>query len=164
MAESPRTIHLQQLSDQAMNALDNPSLDESAYNRKSSKQAKAIRFGVPLTAKHSTVQTPEDSVHNAHAPMQPRLPNHILQQTSSILGREEEPPPTEQTIHLPSYADINSFEQFNFPEDRVDPTKLRIQNNLKVGVIPCEQSRASLASSPRLPVTETCVVPVPVTD
>jgi len=34
--------------------------------------------------------------------------------------------------NLPSYADLNSLQQFNFPPGYVDLKKLTISNNLKV--------------------------------
>lgn len=40
--------------------------------------------------------------------------------------------PDQMQTHLPSYADLNSLEQFNFPPGYVDLSKITISNNCKV--------------------------------
>lgn len=37
-----------------------------------------------------------------------------------------------QTIHLPSYADLNSISQFNYPDDYLGSSRIYVSNNLKV--------------------------------
>ena len=40
--------------------------------------------------------------------------------------------PNAQTIALPSYADLNTVDQFNFPNGSLDQSRLQVSNNLKV--------------------------------
>ena len=37
--------------------------------------------------------------------------------------------------HIPSYADLNTIEAFQFPEDYLDSNRIKISNNLKVSEI-----------------------------
>jgi len=72
---------------------------------------------------------------------QHRHPNHILMQTNTFKTMQASPhasddelssiPPL-QTIHLPSYADLNSIHQFNYPEDYLGSSRIQVSNNLKV--------------------------------
>ena len=34
--------------------------------------------------------------------------------------------------HIPSYADLNTIEQFNFPDEYLDSNRVKISNNMKV--------------------------------
>ena len=40
--------------------------------------------------------------------------------------------PNAQPIELPSYADLNNVDQFNFPNGSLDQSRLQVSNNLKV--------------------------------
>lgn len=61
-----------------------------------------------------------------------------------------------QTIHLPSYADLNSISQFNYPDDYLGSSRIYVSNNLKVSAhlkFICNgyQPMASILGRPHFP-------------
>ena len=85
---------------------------------------------------------PHNTVRSGASEFQRRQPNHILMQTNTFKTAnatgpgsspdEEDGDGQPQTIHLPSYADLNSIQQFNYPDDYLGSSRIQVSNNLKV--------------------------------
>ena len=83
---------------------------------------------------------PHNTVRSNGSEFAHRQPNHILMQTNTFKTMQTSPHgansdadeddmaalPPHQTIHLPSYADLNSIHQFNYPDDYLGSSRIQV--------------------------------------